>query len=286
MLACLLCGISLVCAQAIVTGGTCLAGRCAPVLRLAAARAQSAPQFGSAFTGLRRLTKSKERGWTAGVKRTVLPFGMRVPDHYLFSRDVTRGEREFNPGDGGGYGSLPQRWDPIARSVNHKNLTDRYRARGYSSFAEYAVSRDFAFGASALVTAAHADRETYDQQLTVRAVPGVFGRVRLTRDLLLLAEFDTSYVSRRALGYQAALQLDYQPARGLHLLCAGDVVNVGSLLAPRAASFAAWNDESALRPGGWMTVDWLFTKRLEARVDMTARQSAGQSVLAKLQAYF
>src|ERR1700761_8813263 len=61
-------------------------------------------------------SKKRSKGWSMRGSSVNLPYGMRTPaDHYLFSRDLTRGQRARSKNDGS---FLPQsavsvKYDPL-----------------------------------------------------------------------------------------------------------------------------------------------------------------------------
>ncbi|MDB4991464.1 MAG: hypothetical protein JWN04_6642 [Myxococcaceae bacterium] len=229
-----------------------------------------------------------KRDWTLRAGRLNLPFGLRVPEHYLWVRDVTRTDRESDQQEGVAlaYNNRWLRSEVMAIAGNYQIRPDRYRERGYSAFAEYLINDGLGIGVSSLVTAAHADRVSFEQDRTVRGVHGVFMRQRIIKPLVVLAEADLMHISRRDVGYAGFGQLDYEPIQGLHLITTVEVLDQG-LHHPAPVGISYDNVPGAGKPraGGWVSADWFFYSQLELRVDGIFRQDSGAYVLAQLHAY-
>jgi hypothetical protein len=225
--------------------------------------------------------------WLIRTSRLVMPYGMRLPKHHLYVRDVTRAQREAHAGNVLPRSPISVRHDPMAVINENKLVSDRYRERGYAAFAEYAFSPGLAAGASALVMVSNADRLSFEQEKTWHRTQSLFVRVRVARPLSFLAELELAHSSRRARGYAGLVQLDYQPLRGLHLLCSGELTR-------RTARRSNDDDllpepphaQRELLPGAWLTLDWLASPHFEARFDAIARLESGMQLLARFNTYF
>jgi hypothetical protein len=217
------------------------------------------------------ITPACADGWTLRTARLVMPYGMPVPKHHLFYRDVTRSQREVRKGTLLPRSALSMRSDPLAIVIEHKQTSDRYRERGYAAYAEYALRPRVVVGLSGLITLSNADRLTFEQEKTWHKAESVYVRARVGRTFSVQSELELSQTSRRAMRQAAVLQLDYEPRRGLHLMCSGELGH----------RLYAENDV-----GAWMTVDWLMSPHFEARFDAITRRETGQQLLARFSTYF
>jgi hypothetical protein len=234
------------------------------------------------------LDLGEKRDWTLRAGRMNLPFGLRVPQHYLWTRDNTRTDRESDQQEGVAlaYNNRWLRSEAMAILGNYQIRPDRYRERGYSAYAEYLINDAIGVGASSLVTAAHADRVSFEQDKTVRGVHGVFYRQRIIKPIVVMAEADVMHISRRQLGYSGFGQLDYEPIQGLHLITTVEVLDQGLHdRAPVGISYDSVPGAGKPRAGGWLSADWFFYSQLELRVDGIFRQDSGAYLLAQLHAY-
>lgn len=228
------------------------------------------------------------RAWTLRAGRLNLPFGLRVPEHYLWVREATRTDRDADQQHGAAiaYNGSGIRAEAMAIAGNFQIHPDRYRERGYSGYVEYAFLERVAAGVSSLVTAAQADTASLVDAHTTRGVHGAFVRASPIKPLVVLAEFDLLHTSRRALGYVGYVQLDYEPISGVHVFATGELLDRGGRHVPSGAPpLPDVPGEGEPRLGGWLTADWFFLPQLEARFDMIARQDSGIYLLTQLHAY-
>lgn len=233
------------------------------------------------------LDLGRHNDWTLRAGRLNLPFGLRIPDHTMWTRELSRTDTESDQQHGAAvaYNRGAIRSEVMGIAGNYQIRPDRYRERGYSGFAEYAFTDGLAAGVSSLVTEARADRVTLQQLKTIRGVHGAFARARIVKPLVVLAEADFMHSSRRSAGYVGFVQFDYEPIRGLHAMATVEVMDRGSPDVPAGATaIPSVGGEGQVRPGGWLTVDWFFYSQLELRVDVVAREGSGYA-LAQLHAY-
>lgn len=225
--------------------------------------------------------------WLVRTSRLVMPYGMRLPKHHLWYRDVTRAQRERRTGSVLPRSPVSVRYDPMAILHESKLLSDRYRERGYAAYAEYEVSSRLAVGASALVTLSNADRLTFEQEKTWHDAQSLFVRARIARPLSALAELEVARTSRRGRGYAGLLQLDYEPLHGLHLLCSGELAQRDVRRADEDEVLPVpAHAQRTFLPGAWLTLDWLMSAHFEARFDAIARLESGVQLLARFNTYF
>jgi len=234
------------------------------------------------------LDLGEHNDWTLRAGRLNLPFGLRIPEHYMWTRELSRTDTESDQQHGVAlaYNRGGVRSELMGIAGNYQIRPDRYRERGYSGFAEYAFTNGLAVGVSSLITEARADRISLQQLKTIRGVHGAFARARIVKPLVVLAEADLLHSSRRSAGYAGFVQLDYEPIRGLHAMVTAEVMDRGGQDTPSgAAAIRTVAGAGQVRPGGWLTVDWFFYSQLELRVDVIARQGSGAYALAQLHAY-
>ncbi|MET0283863.1 MAG: hypothetical protein ABW352_05315 [Polyangiales bacterium] len=220
--------------------------------------------------------------WSLRTARVNLPYGLRVPEGYLFSRDLTRGERARSVNDSRvlPYGSVSVRFDPLAEVRDQPSTPDPFRERGYSAFVSYAITSALDLGVHGRITIAMADRMFLEPLATTRVAASLFARLRLARSFAIAGEIGGQDSSRRELGYGAALQLDMTLFEGLRLLGAAGVVQRG------VGDGGSAHASADLQPGGWVTLDWLVNRHLETRIDAIQRDDSGTSLLARLTTYF
>ena len=212
--------------------------------------------------------------------RLNLPFGLRNIEHTSWVRSETR--TDFNQAQQHGvavaYNSSAFRTEGMLIAGNFQLRPDAYRERGFSGYAELAVSERNAVGASVLVT--HADADIANSKATFRQAHGVFARLSLWAPLVFLAEADGLVTSTdgagTSVGYVGLLQADYEVVRGVHLALTGE-----GLRRPKPGSdFGA---------GGWTTVSWFFLPHFDARVDVVRRSGLGtpdtMTYLVQIQGY-
>lgn len=234
------------------------------------------------------LDLGKASEWTLRAGRLNLPFGVRVSEHYLWVRDVTRTDRDADQQHGGAlaYSGSKLRTEVMGIAGNYQIRPDRYRERGYSGHVEYAVNDGLGVGVSSLLTVAKADRVSFEQLSTTRGVHGAFARARLTKPLVLLAEADVLHTSRRGLGYAGFAQLDYEFIQGLHAIGTAEVLDRGLHdTKPGTTPYSAVAGQGNPQAGLWLSLDWFLLPQLEARIDGILRQGSGASFLAQIHAY-
>ncbi len=228
-----------------------------------------------------------ERGrWNARASYISVPYGLRIPDSYLFSRDLTRGERRKTRTDGRvlPHATHSVRFDPLAevRDATRTSTPDPFRERGYTAYVGYMVSPMLELGLSGRATNAMADRLYMQRLATTHVGASVFARLRVARAFTIAGEVGALDTSRRELGYAAQLQLEATLMEGLRLLWTGQFVQRGARddeanVGPSAAD---------LQPGAWLTLDWLVCPHFETRLDAIKRDNSGTSLLARFTTYF
>jgi hypothetical protein len=215
--------------------------------------------------------------------RMNLPYGLRIVEHTMWVRSVTR--TDINAAQQHGvsvaFTKDAVRAEAMAIVGNMQVSPSVVRDRGYAATVELAPLTTVAFGASSSVTHASFDLET--RRPTFRHAHGVFGRFAPGKPLVLMAEADLLARSpereRATLGYVTMLTADVEPIQGLHL---------GGTLELLERQFT----REATSVGGWLTAAWFFLPHVDLRVDGIVREvptPAGRaqvtSVLAQIHAF-
>jgi hypothetical protein len=211
--------------------------------------------------------------------RLNLPFGLRNVEHVSWVRQETRTDinQHQQHGVAVAYTGERLRGELMALLGNFQSNPDAYRERGYSAFAEYTLSPNYAIGVSSLLTHAQADVAT---RLSVfRQARGFFARLAPARTLALLAEGDLLVRSVRyedaLLGMVGLLQADVEPLKGLHIALTGEILNRPG---PGKAI-----------PGAWFSLWWFGFAHMAARIDVIHRvpdgAPASTSLLFQLHGY-
>jgi len=193
--------------------------------------------------------------------RMNLPFGLRNIEHFSWVRSETRTDTNQAQSHGLAASFAFGQWrgEAMALAGNLQLNPDRYRERGVSAFAEYAVSSSVAVGASSLVTYAETDiaskRETY------RHAHGLFARAAAKR-LVLLAEADLLGASTKQVGSEvgatAFVQADIEVVQGVHAMATFEALQ----RAERDAKGSV---------GGWLSAAWFIYPHIDVRGDVVAR---------------
>jgi hypothetical protein len=212
--------------------------------------------------------------YTLRAGRLNLPFGVRVPEHILWARQITRTDRE----SGGQHG--------VALAFNAENLRaegmvilgnyqinpDMYRERGYSVFLELMLGPRAAVGASSLYTYAKRDRVSLESNVA-RGAHGLFTRLALADPLALLAEADLLTDSTRNLGYVGFVQADYEVIQGLHGMVTLEWLDQGYL---KSAQVQVPQEPRVTGAGRgevapWISANWFFLPHMDVRADFIIR---------------
>jgi hypothetical protein len=219
--------------------------------------------------------------WLIRAGRLNLPFGIRMPDHYLWVRSDTRTDRESSQQHGVAvdYSAGRIRGEIMGILGNYQIGPDEYRDRGYSLFGEYLLTPTAAVGISSLVT--HAKLDKLDLLPETRQAHGLTGRYSPIRPLVLLAEADLLISDQRNPGYTAMLQADYEIIQGLHGMLTGEMHDQGRLSSTPSGPGSGQN-----QLGGWVTLTWFFFTHFDARLDFYVRQNSAPTLLSQVHWYF
>lgn len=199
-----------------------------------------------------------EGAWLLRGGRIALPFGIRNVEHNLWVRALTRTDINDAQQDGVAlsFGKGILRGELMGILGNYQLHPDDFRERGYSAFAELALTNTLAVGASSLMTRARRD---VDYRVTdYRQAHGLFARYSPFPSLVLMGEGDFTYHSLTWNGHRggfgAYLQADWEPRQGIHFMLTGESKNGGAAGEP--ASF-----------GGWASAVWFFAPHADVRID-------------------
>lgn len=211
--------------------------------------------------------------------RMNLPFGLRNIEHTSWVRSQTHTDtnQQQQYGVSVAYNSENIRGELMGIVGNYQLSPDMYRERGYSGYAEYAVTPRYAVGVSGLFTHAEADISTGAP--TNRQAYGLFARASPIKPLVLLAETDFTVRSPKGseskVGNVSLLQADFELIQGLHTLMTGELLIPGG--------------SEAASPRLWLSLWWFAVAHLDARFDVIHRLASegpsSTSLLFQLHAY-
>jgi hypothetical protein len=225
---------------------------------------------------------------TLRAGRLNLPFGVRIPEHTMWVRQITNTDRESSQQHGVAlaYTGETFRGELMGIAGNYQLNPDKYRDRGYSGFAEYALSTSATIGVSSLMTFSKADLQTRADLKTMRQAHGLTGRFGIGDKLAVLAELDGLITSRRDLGYVGFVQLDFELIQGLHLMGTGETVDQGNAhVAPGDPVPPKTPGSGKPRFGGWLSAAWFIYSHFDIRLDAIKRTQEDAQLLAQLHVY-
>jgi hypothetical protein len=199
-----------------------------------------------------------EGAWLVRAGRIALPFGLRMIEHTLWARQLTRTDLDATQqyGLALSFAKDKLRGEVMGIAGNLQVRPDDYRERGYSLYVEYAPSTSLAFGASSLFT--RATRDLVYGVTDYRYANGAFARWAPVEPIVFMAEGDWIYQSLtwngHRSGFAAFLQADYEPAQGFHVMVTGEAMNGGNLEEPSSYD-------------GWLSAVWFFLPHTDLRFD-------------------
>jgi hypothetical protein len=202
--------------------------------------------------------------WLLRGGRIALPFGVRMIEHTLWARSLTRTDIDATQQYGVAlsfahdklFAHTNLRGEVMAIVGNFEIRPDDFRERGYSAYVELAPTSTLAVGASSLFT--RATRDIIYGVTDYRYANGPFVRYSPFEPIVFLAEADWVYQSltwngHRG-GYAAFVQADYEPTQGFHVMLTGESMNGGTKDEP--SSF-----------DGWLSAVWFFLPHADLRLD-------------------
>lgn len=267
--------------------GSFLAGGSIGVIKVPASSpygrtAQVTTQQGEAYNLISRthyLGYDFDGQYTLRAGRLNLPFGVRIPEHTMWARAVTRTDRESGGQHGVSlaYNAENLRAEAMVILGNYQINPDMYRERGYSAFVELMLGPRAALGVSSLYTYAKRDRQTLESNIA-RGANGLFTRLAIADPLALLGEADILTDSTRAsVGVVGFVQADYEVIQGLHGLLTFEWLDQGqtkqSTLDPKAVPV---NGAGKLEMSPWISANWFFLPHMDLRVDFMIRPDGFQ----------
>ena len=235
---------------------------------------------------------------TIRAGRMNLPFGLRIPEHTMWVRERTETDRESDQQHGVALAMNFEklRFELMGIAGNYQSSPDDFRERGYSGYLEFAISERAAFGISSLATTAKNDRFAPEENRAVlRQAHGMFTRLGVADMLAVMAEVDAISRSRKELGYAGFLQLDFEPAQGLHLIGAVEGTNTGYPSNPNTAVLMGGiptlveqervPGTGELQLGYWIGAQWFFLPHFDMRVDAIFRKGDPMQIMSQLHVY-
>jgi hypothetical protein len=196
--------------------------------------------------------------WLLRAGRMAVPYGIRMIEHTLWVRALTRTDLDATQQYGLSlfFGHDQLRGEVMGIAGNFEVRPDEFRERGYSAYMEYTPVEKLAVGVSSLFT-----RATRDILLGVtdyRYANGPFLRYAPVTPLVFFVEADSYYQSLtwngHRSGFAAFVQADYEPIQGLHVMATGESMNGGNPDEPNSYD-------------GWLSVVWFFLPHADLRLD-------------------
>jgi len=200
----------------------------------------------------------EDNSWLLRAGRMNLPYGLRIMEHTMWVRTLTRTDINAAQQHGAAlsYVGTNLRAELMGIVGNLQVSPDAYRERGYSGFLEIAVRENLAVGASSSITHAAQDADLLTPLW--RHAHGLFGRYAPVGWVTLLSEADFTLYSQppniNALGVVGMLQADFEPIQGLHAIATGEWLD--RKLATDGLSYGAWG-----------SVAWFFAPHADLRAD-------------------
>jgi hypothetical protein len=199
-----------------------------------------------------------EGAWLLRAGRIAVPFGIRMIEHTLFARALTRTDIDATQqyGVAISFGRDKLRGELMGIVGNFEVNPDDFRERGYSTYVEYAPTTTLALGASSLFT--RATRDIVYGVTDYFYANGLFARYAPVKPLVFLAEGDSVYQSltwngHRG-GFAAFVQADYEPTQGFHLMLTAEAMNSGTAGEPVSYD-------------GWVSAVWFLLPHVDLRFD-------------------
>jgi hypothetical protein len=199
-----------------------------------------------------------EGAWLLRAGRITLPFGLRMIEHNLWARSLSRTDIDATQqyGVALSFGRDRLRGELMGIAGNFQVRPDDFRERGYSLYVEYAPLTTLAVGLSSLFT--RATRDIVYGVTDYRYANGPFFRYAPVQELVFLAELDSVYQSLTWNGHRAGfagfVQADYEPTQGVHLMLTGEAMDSGTAGEPPSGDL-------------WFSGVWFFLPHMDLRID-------------------
>jgi hypothetical protein len=190
--------------------------------------------------------------------RITLPYGIRMIEHNLWARSLTRTDIDATQqyGVALSFGRDKLRGELMGIAGNFQVRPDAFRERGYSVYVEYAPLTSLAVGLSSLFT--RATRDIVYEVTDYRFANGPFLRYSPVQQLVFLTEIDSVYQSLTWNGHRGGfagfVQADYEPVQGLHVMLTGEAMNSGQAGEPPSGD-------------AWLSAVWFFLPHMDLRLD-------------------
>jgi hypothetical protein len=200
----------------------------------------------------------QDGAWLLRAGRMALPFGIRMIEHTLWARSLTRTDFDDTQEYGASISFAKDKLRGEAMGIvgNFQIHPDAFRERGYAAYIEYAPMNTLSFGASSLFT--RATRDIIYGVTDYRYANGPFVRYAPFEQLVLFAEFDSNYQSLTWNGHRGGfagfVQADYEPTQGFHVMATGETMNSGTAGEPTSFD-------------GWLSAVWFFLPHMDVRID-------------------
>ena len=205
----------------------------------------------------------EEKNTKLRIGRMTLPFGIRMLEHTLFTRNITQTDLDSQQEYGAAlfHGSENYRVEIMAIAGNYQLKPDKYRQRGYSAYLEYAVANGAGLGLSSLVTYAGATQSPMVSGAVIRGAHGPYLRWAPVSSLSLLAEGDIVHQgpasgAQPVVGLTGFMQADLEAYRGIHVMVMPEMYML---------SFVTGSKDLSYR--GWLGAAWFPYPHLDVRVD-------------------
>ncbi len=196
--------------------------------------------------------------WLLRGGRITVPFGLRMVEHDLWARSLTRTDIDSTQqyGVALSFARDQLRGELMGIAGNFQIRPDDFRERGYSVYVEYAPLTTLAVGMSSLFT--RATRDIVYGVTDYRYCNGPFLRYAPTEQLVFLTEVDSVYQSLTWNGHRGGFagfaQADYEPTQGLHVMLTGEAMNSGTAGEPVSGDV-------------WFSGVWFFLPHVDLRID-------------------
>jgi hypothetical protein len=204
--------------------------------------------------------------WLLRAGRMALPFGIRMIEHTLWARSLTRTDFDDTQqyGLSLSFAKDKLRGEAMGIAGNFQIHPDEFRERGYAAYFEYAPMNNLGFGVSSLFT--RATRDIIYSVTDYRFANGPFLRYAPFEPLVLFAEIDSNYQSLTWNGHRGGfagfVQADYEPTQGFHVMVTTETMNGGAAGEPTSFD-------------GWLSAVWFFLPHMDVRID-AIYQTLGQ----------
>lgn len=200
----------------------------------------------------------EDGAWLARAGRLTVPFGIRMVEHTLWARVLTRTDLNDTQTYGASLAVSKDNFRGELMGIlgNFQVHPDAFRERGYAGYFEYAPTTTLAVGVSSLFT--RAARDIIYGVTDYRQAYGTFVRYSPVQPLVILAEFDGVFQSLtwhgHRDGYATFIQADYEPTQGFHVMLTGEAMNSGQSGEPSSLD-------------SWFSAVWFLAPHVDLRLD-------------------